>query len=424
MAQYKERIADKLLEYRLEEMGAVLIEGPKWCGKTTTAEQHAGSVVFLSDPEMKRQYLQLAETNSTLILEGAVPRLIDEWQVIPMLWDAVRHTVDRRRAVGQFILTGSAVPPGRDSFTHTGTGRFAWLTMRPMSLWESGDSSGAVSLSGLFSGKQDMAGSNSHDLAAIAYLLCRGGWPASVGKSRRVSLQIAYNYYEAVVKSDVPRVDETLRDSERVRALMRAYARHQGTQTPVTVLLDDINGSKSHVMSINTLHSYISALEQIFVIEDMKAWNPNLRSKTAIRTTDTRYFVDPSIGVAALGIGPDDLLNDLETFGLLFETMCVRDLRVYAESIGGSVFHYRDKSGLECDAVIHLRNGAYGLVEIKIGGDTAIAHGVETLNKLRDKIDVTRMKSPSFMMILTAVGQYAYRRSDGVWIVPIGSLRD
>ena len=206
------------------------------------------------------------------------------------------------------------------------------------------------------------------------------------------------------------------------RGLGDVYKRQ--TQTPVTVLLDDINGSKSHVMSINTLHSYISALEQIFVIEDMKAWNPNLRSKTAIRTTDTRYFVDPSIGVAALGIGPDDLLNDLETFGLLFETMCVRDLRVYAESIGGSVFHYRDKSGLECDAVIHLRNGAYGLVEIKIGGDTAIAHGVETLNKLRDKIDVTRMKSPSFMMILTAVGQYAYRRSDGVWIVPIGSLRD
>lgn len=422
--EYRKRIADKLLEYRLEEMGAVLIEGPKWCGKTTTAEQQARSKIFLSDPDKQKQYLELSYLNTKLLLAGTTPRLIDEWQLAPHLWDAIRHEVDRRREDGQFILTGSAVPPSTDMIHHSGTGRYAWITMRPMTLWESGESTGEISLGKLFGGDTEQTGTNSLELADVAFLTCRGGWPATLKKSRRAALHMAYDYYDAVVRSDVSRVDNVERDAERLSALMRSYARHQGSQTPATVICDDISSNEEDRISINSLHSYLLALEKIFVIEDMRAWNPNLRSKTAIRTSDTRYFVDPSIAAASLGIGPDDLINDLETFGLLFETLCVRDLRVYADALDGKVYHYRDKDGLECDAVIHRRNGSYGLIEVKLGGDKAIEHGATTLKTLKDKIDTTKMKSPSFMMVLTAIGSYAFKRADDVWIVPIGCLKD
>lgn len=424
MKEYKPRIADKLLEYRLEEVGAVLIEGPKWCGKTTTAEQKAQSVLYMADPDNQRAYMDMADLRIKMLLKGECPRLIDEWQVIPQIWDAIRYEVDHRRAEGQFILTGSAVPASTELTHHTGTGRFAWVTMRPMSLWESGESTGEVSIASLFHGDCEVEGYNKLGIDDIAYLVCRGGWPSTTDKSRRAALHQAYDYYDAVVKSDISRVDEVSRSSERTRLLLRSYARSQGGQVSVNAIRQDMRENDHNTLSEGTVQSYIGALKKIFVIEDMPAWNPNLRSRTAIRTTETRYFVDPSIAVAALGLGPDDLIGDLETFGLLFETLCVRDLRVYADAVDGNVYHYRDKNGLECNAVLHLRNGAYGLVEIKLGGAQAIEKGVATLTELASKIDTARMKTPSFLMVLVAVDAYAYRRKDGVLVVPIGCLKD
>jgi len=423
---YKKRIADQILADKLEAMGAVLIEGPKGCGKTTTAEQQAKSVIYMDDPDNAGQYMQMAQTNIRFLLQGETPRLIDEWQTVPKFWDAIRFEVDHREEDGQFMLTGSAVPANREEIHHTGTARYGWLTMRPMSLWESGESNGTVSLAKLFKSKERQIGStNDITLEQMAFLVCRGGWPKSIfKKSEKAALMQAIEYYEAVTRSDISRVDNVQRDEERAKRLMRSYARHQGTQTSVATILTDIAANESEEISDETVYSYLKALKQIFVIEEMPAWNPNLRSKTAIRTSNTRYFVDPSIACAALGLGPMDLMNDLSTFGLFFETLCARDLRVYADVLDGEVYHYRDKSGLECDAVIHLRNGSYGLIEVKLGGDKLIEEGVENLLTLSKKVDTTKMKAPSFLMILTAVGKYAFRREDGVYIVPIGCLKD
>lgn len=424
MNKYKKRIADKLLQYRLEEVGAVLIEGPKWCGKTTTAEQKAKSVIYIADPDNQKEYLQLADLKIKMLLAGETPRLIDEWQIIPQIWDAIRFDIDHRREEGLYILTGSAVPASTERIHHTGTGRFAWITMRPMSLWESGESTGEVSIAALFDQENDIEGFNKLGIEDIAYLVCRGGWPSATTKSQRVALRQPYDYYDAVVKSDISRVDEISRKSERTKLLLRSYARSQGAQVSISAIRQDMISNDDETLSEKTVQNYIGALKKIFVIEDMSAWNPNLRSKTAIRSAETRYFVDPSIAVAALGLGPTDLINDLQTFGLLFETLCVRDLRVYADSIDGNVYHYRDKNGLECDAVIHLRNGRYGLIEIKLGGAQAIEKGASTLKALASKIDTTKMKQPSFMMVLTAIGDYAYQRKDGIYVVPIGCLKD
>lgn len=424
MKNYKKRIADKLLKYRLEEVGAVLIEGTKWCGKTTTAEQQAKSVLYMADPDKQNTYLEMANLRIRMLLKGETPRLIDEWQIVPQIWDAIRFEVDHQGEEGLFILTGSAVPASTENIHHTGTGRFAWVTMRPMSLWESEESTGEVSIEQLFKGKTDIEGYNKLKLEDIAFLVCRGGWPSSIEKNPRAALRQAYDYYDAVVKSDISRVDEVTRSSERTKLLLRSYARSQGGQVSISAIRQDMMDNDDETLADKTVQNYIGALKKIFVVEDMPAWNPNLRSKTAIRATETRYFVDPSIAVAALGLGPDDLMNDLETFGLLFETLCVRDLRVYAESIDGNVYHYRDKNGLECDAVLHLRNGSYGLIEIKLGGAQAIEKGVSTLTTLANNIDTTKMKAPSFLMVLTAVGDYAYQRKDGVFVVPIGCLKD
>lgn len=427
--EYFSRIADQLLKERLEAKGAVLIRGPKWCGKTTTAAQQSESVLYMSNPATRRNNIELAEINPDLLLEGATPRLIDEWQIAPQLWDAVRYQVDIRQRPGQFILTGSAVPvqysaEGYNRMFHTGTGRFSIIDMMPMSLFESKDSTGEVSLSELFTTPEKIFGQNTLDLPEVAYLCCRGGWPYPVqaGLSRQASLLNAQEYLNLVVEEDISRVDGTSRNPERARAIMRSYARNQGTQTPVSVIRKDIANEGSGV-SDDTVNSYLNALRQIFVIKDMAAWNPNLRSKSAIRTSPTRYFIDPSIATAALGIGPDDLLNSLQTLGFIFETLCVRDLRVYSEALNGDVFHYRDSNGLECDAIIHLRNGKYGLVEIKLGGDRLIEEGSANLLKLEAAIDTSRMPSPSFRMVLTAAGPYAFRRKDGTYVVPIGCLR-
>lgn len=426
MKEYKNRIADQILADKLEAMGAVLIEGPKYCGKTTLATQQAKSILYMADPDTKSQNLAMAQTNIKRLLQGETPRLIDEWQLAPQFWDAVRNEVDKRDEDGQFMLTGSAVPPKQDEIFHSGTGRMSWLKLRTMSLWESGDSSGDVSLGALFKNADSVDGASKIDIDQLAFLTCRGGWPkATLKKSKKAALLQAKEYYEAVYRYDISRVDDVERDPELTKRLMRSYSRNQGSQASAGTILADIRANESDELSENTIYSYIKALKKIFVIEDSLAWNPNLRSKTAIRTSDTRYFIDPSIATAALGLGPDDLINDLNTFGLFFETLCVRDLRVYADALGGTVYHYRDKSNLECDAVVHLENGSYGLIEIKLGGDTLIKEGAENLQLLANKLDTTKMKKPSFLMVLTGVGDYAYKRpEDGVLVVPIGCLKD
>ncbi len=429
--EYRKRIVDQLLLELLDSCGTVLVEGSKWCGKTTTAEQAAGSVVYMADPEDGPRNIQLAKTSPKYLLQGDTPRLIDEWQVVPPLWDAVRFEVDHRRSVGQFILTGSAVPVQRDEIIHTGTGRIVSMVMRPMSLYESGDSTGEVSLQDLFEQPVQLTAKANLTIDSLAFVLCRGGWPFAIDmRSQRSALKQATIYYQGVVGSgtgegsDVSRADNVRRDPERVKRLMRSLSRHQGTQASLATIYQDLQGNDDGSLNEDTIASYIKALKRIFVVEDMPAWNPNLRSKTAVRTSDTRYFVDPSIAVAALGIGPKDLINDLETFGLLYETMAVRDLRVYAEALDGMVYHYRDKNNLECDAVIHLRDGHYGLVEIKLGGSDLIEQGASSLKTLAQKIDTTRMPAPSFLMVLVGVGNYAYRREDGVYVIPIGCLRN
>lgn len=436
MNGYKNRVADRLLAEKLEAFGAVLIEGPKYCGKTTLATQQARSILSMADTDTLGQNLALARTNISRLLAGETPRLIDEWQIAPQFWDAVRNEVDKRNEDGQFMLTGSAVPPKpkkdesgniieEENIHHTGTGRISRLRLRTMSLWESEDSTGDVSLEELFINPGTVDGVSNIDLDRLAYLTCRGGWPKDVlKKSEKAALAQAFDYYDSVVSNDIKRVDDIDRDEELTKRIMRSYARNQGTQATVGTILADIKSNGDERMSDSTVYSYIKALKEIFVIEDSIAWNPNLRSKTAIRTSDTRYFIDPSIATAALGMGPKDLINDMETFGFIFETLAIRDLRVYADALDGKVYHYRDKNNLECDAVIHLRNGSYGLVEVKIGGAELIKEGAESLKTLSSKIDSTRMKTPSFMMVLTGIGKFAYKRpEDGVLVVPIGCLK-
>ena len=423
-AKYKTRIADRLLLQKLAGKGAVLLEGPKWCGKTTTAEQVAKSILYMSEPGKTEQNKQLAKLNPALLLRGEKPRLIDEWQVAPVLWDSIRFEADHNTDLGLFILTGSSVPADMSEVIHSGTGRIGWLKMRTMSLWESGESSGDVSLENLFSSPVTISGIFTSDLEKIAFITCRGGWPLALSMEDKVALDQAFDYIDAVEKRDISQVDGINRDSGRTHRILRSYARHQGAQASYGTIKADLIANESDTLNEDTIASYINALKKLFVIEDSEAWNPNLRSKSAIRTSDTRYFIDPSIATAALGLGPEDLLNDLETFGLMFETLCIRDLRIYAEALNGKVFHFRDRNGLECDAVIHLRNGSYGLVEIKLGGDDLIEKGADTLKELAMKIDSGRMKQPSFLMVLTATGPYAYRREDGIYVVPIGCLKD
>ena len=399
---YKKRIADGLLQRKLAGKGAVLIEGAKWCGKTTTAEQIAKSILYMSETGMVEQNIRLASLNPKLLLRGENPRLIDEWQIAPQLWDSVRFESDHG-PLGQFILTGSSVPADMSKVIHSGTGRIGWIKMRPMSLWESYESTGEVSLAELFTTPDQVGAINKMDIEQVAFLTCRGGWPLAVDMDREIALDQAFDYIEAVEKRDISKVDGVERDPVRVHRLLRSLARNQGSQASFGTIRADLEANESDSLSEDTISSYLKALKEIFVVEDSEAWNPNLRSKTAIRTSDTRY---------------------LKTFGLVFETLAIRDLRVYAEALNGKVYHFRDKNGLECDAVIHLRDGRYGLVEIKLGGDELIDEGAEALLKLASRIDTERMKAPSFMMVLIGVGTYAYRRQDNVYVVPIGCLRE
>lgn len=429
--KYRKRILDDILVRKLAGVGAVLVEGPKWCGKTTTCEQHAKSVLYMADPVRRDRYLMQASVDITELMKGEQPRLIDEWQDAPKFWDAIRYDVDHSEGFGHYILTGSAVPPedrnersGKKNIVHSGTGRIVRVRMRPMTLWESGESSGELSLGALFGGERfKPVRAMDRTLAETAHLVCRGGWPQVVGRKGDVALDQAFDYVDAVVNSDISRVDGVSRDPARVRRLLRSYARLQGSQSTIPNIRKDMMAGDRTGPDDDTISSYLNALRKIFVVEDVEAWCPALRSKAAVRLSDTRYFSDPSIATAALGLGPEDLMNDIRAFGWFFETMVVRDLRVYADALNGRVSHYLDRNGLECDAVVHLRNGTSGLVEVKLGGETLIEEGAKTLNELSGLIDTSRQKEVAFKMIVTATGDYAYQRKDGIFVCPLSALR-
>ena len=418
--EYLPRISDRQLDRKLHTSGAVLITGCKWCGKTMSAEQFAQSVVYMQDPDKSSSYLAMADTKPSLLLSGGEPRLIDEWQMAPVLWDAVRHEVDRRRKQGQFILTGSAVPID-NVISHTGTGRISRMKMRTMSLFESKESNGSISLKALFDGTQQEGVASPLSIEEISYLICRGGWPMSLSLPRKYALDVARDYVDAIIEEDVSRVDGIERNPQRVLTLLRSLSRNICTMATNTTILDDFKGSETSI-SMTTLDSYLNALRRIFVIEDIPAWSPSMRSRTALRTSSKRNFVDPSIAAASLRMNPERLLSDFNTFGFMFESLCDRDMRVYAQANDGDIYHYRDKNELEADIIVALRDGRWAPVEVKLGNkqiEEAAAH----LIKLSEKIDSDKMGRPSFMMVLTA-GEFAYQRKDGVWVVPLGCLKD
>ncbi|MDR1157741.1 MAG: DUF4143 domain-containing protein [Oscillospiraceae bacterium] len=417
--KYLKRIADDVLTAALEASGAVLIEGPKWCGKTRTATERAASKLLMQDPDYTESYLKAADTKPSLLLRGKTPRLIDEWQMAPVLWDAVRFAVDQRGESSQFILTGSAVPKD-NAVRHTGTGRISRLLMRTMTLFESLESSGDISLETLFDNCCDGDGMSALTLERLAFALTRGGWPASIGEKESVALRRVYDYVDAVIHTDVSRVDGVEKNPVRVRTLMRSLARNVSTMANMTTIRKDMAGDEDSI-SEKTIAAYLNALRRIYVVEDLPAWNPAMRSKTALRTSPKRHFIDPSIATAVLRATPDSLLSDFNTFGLLFESLCIRDLRVYAQAMDGEVFHYRDKNGLEADAIVHLKDGRWGAIEVKMGA-AEIETAAANLKTLRGKVNVDKMRAPSFLMVLTAT-ELAYRRSDGVYIVPIGCLK-
>ena len=423
---YRERVCDAELQEQLEASGAVLIEGAKWCGKTYAARHAAASALFMQDRNQSKRYKQIAANQPSLLLEGATPRLIDEWEEAPVLWDAIRFEVDMRGEMGQFILTGSAVPrddkelPEDERRMHSGVGRIAPMRMRTMSLWESGESNGKVSLEALFDGQLQVGAMSQLTIEQLAYAICRGGWPASISLKERAALKTARNYVEEVINYDVHRVDGVEKNPLRVRKLLESYARNLSTMATNETIMADVRATDQSI-SVNTFATYMSALRRIFIVDDVPAWSPALRSKTAIRTSAKRHFVDPSIAAALMRISPLGLQKDWNTFGFLFEDLCARDLRVYAQACDGEIYHYHDKKDLECDIVIALHDGRWAAVEVKMGmhkEEDAAKH----LCALANDIDEQKMRKPSFLMILTA-GQYAYQRADGVYVVPIGCLK-
>jgi predicted AAA+ superfamily ATPase len=417
---YLPRIADETLSDMLKIFKAVYIAGPKWCGKTWTAKRQAKSSLYMQNPDSFAHNMKTADTKPSLLLLGDKPRLLDEWQVAPQLWDAVRFDVDQTGDRGQYILTGSATV--KDGSTmHTGAGRIARMVMRPMSLFESKESSGQISLKSLFESEQDIAGVSDLTIEKLAYVIARGGWPEAVLTAGEDALRQVYQYIDVITHADVSKVDNVQRNPDRILALMRSLARNVSTQASASTIRADMRAGEEAI-SENTIAGYLNALSKIFVTEDLTAWNPSLRSKSAVRTSPTRHFVDPSIAAAALNVNHDGLLKDFNTFGLLFESLCVRDLRIYADSIDGNVFHYRDSNDLETDAVVQLRDGRWGGIECKMGFkevEEAAAH----LLKLKKVVNTEKMNEPSFLMVLTA-SNYAYRRPDGIYIVPIGCLKN
>ena len=424
--KYIKRIVDDEIALQLKVAGAIQIKGPKWCGKTTSARQVAKSVLELQNPDLQDYYLELASTKPSLLLEGDKPRLIDEWQLAPKLWNAVRYDIDKTGECGSYILTGSAVPLDDDTTKdlHTGVGRFAIVDMKPMTLYESGDSNGKISLNDLLNGKRDIDGIKSTlDYERIATVLCRGGWPNAIGLADDVSESVAKNYLNVLCQSDISRVDGVKKDPDLARAILRAYARQTSTIDSDKSMYDDIRSNYA-LVSEATIASYIKVLKRLYIIEDIEAWNPNIRSKTAIRTSPKKAFVDPSLAVAALGCSKKELMLDINTFGLLFENLVGRDLSVYAKKHGGVLRHYRDRYGLECDNVIHFPDGRYILAEVKLGGrklKEAEEHLLE-LNRLINESEDIKIK-PSLLMIITGTDM-AYVTPTNVLVVPIGCLKD
>jgi hypothetical protein len=420
MSKYLNRIMDKVLKYELEAFGAVLITGPKWCGKTTTAKQVAKSVLYMQDPDRKESYLTLAGIQPSILLEGEKPRLIDEWQMAPQLWDAVRFDVDNQNKTGLYILTGSTIVD-ESKISHSGAGRISRVKMRPMSLFESLSSNGSVSLRYLFDGQHDLSGISDLNIEDLADLIVRGGWPGNIEKSLKAAMRSVEGYCDIIATSEIQTIDGIKRSEENTRSILRSLARLTSSTAPDATILSDVKENHSSIHR-NTLSDYLDALNKLFVIEDLPAWSPKLRSKTIIRTSNKRHLIDPAIAASMLKASPTDLIYDMNTFGLLFESLVIRDLRVYAQGIGGLVFHYRDNTGLEADAVIHLNDGRWGLVEVKLG-DHLIDEAAENLMKLKERIDTNRINEPSFLMIVTGTG-YAYKRKDGILVVPIGCLKN
>jgi len=417
---YLPRICDSELQNAIATMGAVLIEGAKWCGKTSTAANIARSTLFMQDPDNAQSYQQMADIKPSLLLKGETPRLIDEWQMSPVLWDAVRFEVDKRREPGQFILTGSAVPAD-NVISHTGTGRFARILMRPMSLYESQESNGTVSLAELFKGKNEIESISDLSIEQIVFAICRGGFPATIGKPDTTALRMSVDYVEAIINHDISRVDGVEKNPNRVRLLLRSLARNISTTASMQTIFKDIESSETSI-SDKTFSVYCNVLRRIFVVETMPAWSPSLRSRTAIRTSPKHHFVDPSIATAVMRINPECVLQDFEYLGFLFEALCARDIRIYAQNNDGEVFHYRDKNGLEADMIVALRDGCWGAIEVKLG-NKQIEQAAKNLLKLEEKINADKMRKPSFLMVITG-GQYSYRRKDGVIVVPIGCLKN
>ena len=421
--EYIKRIVDKEIKDNLKVMGAVLIKGPKWCGKTTSAKQIAKSVLEMQNPDLQENYFELANTKPSILLEGDKPRLIDEWQLAPKLWNAVRYSVDKISKPGQYILTGSATPKEDDTL-HSGVGRFAFVTMKPLTLYESGESNGKISLSAILNGKTEIDGIKTKlGYEQIAYILCRGGWPASLNLDETNALQIAKNYINVLCESDISRVDGIKRDPSLARAILKSYARQVSTIDSNQSLYNDIKANYSEV-SEKTINDYVNVLKKLFIIEEIEAWNPNIRSKTAIRTSPKKSMIDPSLATAALGCTPKDIMIDIRTFGLLFENLVNRDLSVYVKSIGGTLKHYRDRYDLECDNVIHFEDGRYALVEIKLGG-SKIKEAEEHLITLKQLIEKNEPKigKPTFMMIITGT-EIAYKTDNNILVVPIGCLKN
>lgn len=419
---YYSRLVEKEIELKLRTSGAVLVAGPKFCGKTTTCMLYQKSFVKLNT----KQAIAMARMNPRAMLNGDKPRLIDEWQKAPDIWNQVKDDLDFNYEFGKYILTGSSTPADKTEVHHSGAGRIAPVRMRPMSLWESKESAGSISLKDLFDGGNNFVWdlNNGFMMDDVAHLLCRGGWPISVLASKDIAIEITKNYWNGLfVFEDCENERFRNKKPEVLKMIVRSYARHISTETAISTIIADVRQNNERTMDPKTFDDYMEALKDLYIIEDMEAWNPNIRSKTSIRSTPTRHFVDTSIACRALGVMPEDLLRDLESFGLFFEDMAVRDLKIYAGTLGGEVRHYRDGTGLECDAVVHLEDGRWGAVEIKLGGDDLIESGAASLKTLKKKIEEkSDEQSPSFLMVLTAVGG-SYQREDGVYVVPINLLR-
>lgn len=419
---YYKRLIEKDIELKLRTSGAVVVAGPKFCGKTTTCMLYQKSFVKLNT----KQTITMARMNPKWALEGEKPRLIDEWQKAPDLWNQIKDDLDFDYQFGKFILTGSSTPADKTEVHHSGAGRIAPVKMRPMSLWESQESKGTVSLIELFDEKSEYPWDLNSEISLedIAFLICRGGWPISVRAPKDIAVEITKNYYNGLfVFEDCENERFRNKKPEVLKMILKSYARHISTEAAISTIIADVRQSNERTMDPKTFDDYMEALKDLYVIEDLPAWNPNIRSKTIIRSTPTRHFIDTSIACRALGVSPNDLMNDVESFGLFFEDFAVRDLSIYANAIGGTVTHYRDNTGLECDAVVHLEDGRWGAIEIKLGGDELIEHGAQSLKNLRDKItSISEERAPSFLMVLTAVGG-AYRREDGVYVAPINLLK-